>query len=121
MKWWGDIAITKEFHFEQIMRGNDKIWFLGVKEQGTCFFLPIERVQQIAKQFNLKQVSMINKKLENRLIILTYDGFSCIHTLQLKSDYHGPKIPERGIERMLDLGKEKSVPNREKPARRKLF
>jgi len=101
MKWFGDIAITKEYHFDEVIRGSDKIWFLGVKELSTCFFLPLEQVQVIAKQFNLKQVSMINRKLEDRLIILTYDGFSCIHTLQLKADYRGPKIPAGGIEREL--------------------
>jgi len=107
MTWFGDIAITKEFHFEQIIRGNDLIWFLGVEELNTCFFLAIEQVKAIAKQFNLTKISMINRRLEHRLIILTYDGFSLIHTLQLKSDYRGPKIPSGGIERSLDLGKTK--------------
>lgn len=114
MIWYGDLAITKEFHFEQMIRGNDLIWFLGVEEQGTCFFLPIERVKAIAKQFDLTKISMINKKLEGRLIVITYDGFSVIHTLQLKADYRGPKIPTGGIERELSLGKEQ-------PKRGKLF
>ena len=106
MKWFGDIAITKEFHFEQVIRGSDTIWFLGVQEQSTCFFLPLDQVQRLAKKFNLKQISMINRKLENRLVILTYDGFSCIHSLELKADYRGPKIPSGGIEREFNLGKE---------------
>ena len=114
MIWFGDIAITKEFHFEQVIRGSNEIWFLGVQELSTCFFFPISQVQTIAKQFNLKQISMINRKLEGRLIVLTYDGFSVIHTLQLKADYRGPKIPAGGIERELNLGKE----NRKRP---KLF
>ena len=114
MIWFGDIAITKEFHFEQVIRGSDEIWLLGVRELSTCFFFPLDQVQKIAKQFNLKQVSMINRKLEDRLIILTYDGFSVVHTFMLKADYRGPKIPAGGIERELNLGKE----NHKKP---KLF
>lgn len=106
MKWFGDIAITKEFHFEQIIRGSDTIWFLGVTELSTCFFLPLDQVQKIAKQFNLKQVSMINRKLENRLIVIVYDGFSVVHTLQLKADYRGPKVPAGGTEREMSIGKE---------------
>ena len=114
MKWFGDIAITKEFHFEQVIRGDDKIWFLGVTELSTCFFLPLEQVQKIAKQFNLKQVSMINRKLENRLIILTYDGFSMVHSLELKANYRGPKIPAGGIEREMKFGATKSEPKKKK-------
>ena len=108
MIWFGDVAVTKEFHFEQIIRGDDKIWFLGVRELSTCFFFPVEQVQALAKKLNLKQISMINRKLEDRLIILTYDGFSCIHSLELKADYKGSKVPPGGIERVFNLGKEKN-------------
>lgn len=114
MIWFGDMAITKEFHFEQVIRGDDKIWFLGVQELSTCFFLPLDQVQKIAKQLNLKQISMINRKLEGRLLVLTYDGFSMIHTFQLKADYRGPKIPAGGIERELNLGKESRRPKKNK-------
>ena len=114
MKWFGDISIVKEFHFEQVIRGDDKIWFLGVKELSTCFFLPLDQVQKIAKKFNLKQVTMINRKLENRLIILTYDGFSMVHALELKADYRGPKVPAGGTEREMSIGKEKFKPKKEK-------
>ena len=107
MIWFGDVAVTKEFHFEQIIRGDDKIWFLGVHELSTCFFFPVEQVQALAKKLNLKQISMINRKLEDRLIILTYDGFSCIHSLELKADYKGPEIPVSGIERDLKPFKQK--------------
>ena len=114
MRWLGDVSLTKEFHFTAIYKGSNDIWYLEVQEQSTFFFVLIDQIQKIAKQFNLKQISMINRKLEDRLIVLTYDGFSVIHTFQLKADYRGPKIPAGGIERELNLGKE----SRKKP---KLF
>lgn len=105
MKPFGDILITKVLHFEKIVNTKGDFWCLRVGDGPYGFWLPLSIVQTLAKRHNLKQVSALNKKLENRLIVLTIDGASVVHDLTLKADYKGPAIPRNGIERKLDLGK----------------
>lgn len=96
--------IIKVFHFESILKNSSDLWALRVSDGPYGFWLPLEVVQKAAKQYGLKQLSALNKKLEDRLVVVTYDGASVVHDLVLKADYRGPKIPDHGIERRLDIG-----------------
>lgn len=96
---FGEILITKELHFDEIISGKGDLWCLSVHEQREAFFFPLKEVQAVAKRHNLKQVSTLNRKLNNRKIVITYDGFCLIHFFSLKADYRGPNIPITGIQR----------------------
>ena len=103
---FGNILTTKECHFDSIVSSSGEYWCLNIQDKPTGFWLPLHFVQALAKQFDIKKVRMLNKKIEGRKIVITYDGFSVLHGLTLKSNYRGPKIPEAGLIKELENDKD---------------